>query len=105
MLKQPDPGRHRHRRPRRPAVLLHERSFVEAQPADYTRFVRRKLDEYVYPQLRQEPFFGANIKKLRGYSPDIWRYRIGKFRLFYVVDGEERIVCILSIDFRPDAYR
>jgi len=78
---------------------------LDKVPADYTQLVRRKLDEYVYPQLMQEPFFGANIKKLRGYSLDIWRYRIGKFRLFYMVDGEERIVCILSIDFRRDAYR
>ena len=78
---------------------------LEKIPMDYTRPVRKKLDEYVYPQLRQEPFFGANIKKLRGYSPDMWRYRIGKFRLFYAVDSEERIVFILSIDFRRDAYR
>ena len=49
-------------------------------------FVRNKLGDYVYPQLKEEPFLGQNIKKLRGYSPDTWRYRIGKFRLFYHVD-------------------
>ncbi|MCK4771938.1 MAG: type II toxin-antitoxin system RelE/ParE family toxin [Candidatus Latescibacteria bacterium] len=69
-----------------------------------SRLIRRKLDEYIYPQLRQEPFFGPNIKKLRGYSPETWRYRIGQFRLFYGIDEEEDIVSILTVDLRRDAY-
>ena len=68
------------------------------------QFIRRKLDEYIYPQLRQEPFFSPNTRKLRGYSPDTWRYRIGRFRLFYGIDEEEDIVSILTIDLRRDAY-
>ena len=68
-------------------------------------FLRRKLDSFVYPQLKSEPFWGKNIKKLQGYTPETWRYRIGKFRLFYVVDQEERNVYILTIDDRKDAYR
>ena len=67
--------------------------------------IRRKLDDHVYPQLRQEPFFGPNIRKLRGYSPDTWRYRIGKFRVFYGVDEKDRTVLILTVDLRRDAYR
>lgn len=74
-------------------------------PARDSRLIRGKLDEQVYAQLKKEPFFGRNIKKLRGYSPDIRRYRIGKFRMFYAVDEEERLVCILTIDLRRDAYR
>ena len=69
-----------------------------------SRLIRRKLDEYIYPQLCQEPFFGPNIKKLRGYSPETWRYRIGQFRLFYGIDEEEDIVSILTVDLRRDAY-
>ena len=68
-------------------------------------FLRRKLASYVYPQIRTEPFWGSNIRKLQGYSPDTWRYRIGKFRLFYVVDRKARIVSILTIDDRKDAYK
>ena len=67
--------------------------------------IRRKLADYVYPQLGGEPFFGRNVKKLRGYSPDTWRYRIGRFRLFYAADEEKHIIFILSIDLRRDAYR
>lgn len=73
-------------------------------PVPETRFLRRKLDEYVYPQLRVGPFFGTNIKKLRGYSPDTWRYRIGRFRIFYTVDMDDQVVFILAIDLRRDAY-
>ncbi len=68
-------------------------------------FIQKKLKSYVYPQISNEPCFGKNIKKLRDYSPDTWRYRLGKFRLFYIVDHEERIIYILTIDFRKDAYR
>ena len=69
------------------------------------RFLPRKLDTYVYPQLRQEPHYGPNIRKLQGYEPSTWRYRIGPYRLFYAVDNEKRIVFILTIDDRKDAYR
>jgi mRNA interferase RelE/StbE len=78
---------------------------LAALPIVDSRFIRGKLDRYIYPQLRQEPFFGRNIKKLRGYSPDLWRYRIGRYRVFYAVDDAERIVSLLSIDLRRDAYR
>ena len=68
-------------------------------------FLRKKLDSFVYPQIKTEPFWGNNIKKLHGYTPDTWRYRIGKFRLFYIVDQEEQVVYILTIDDRKDAFK
>ena len=70
-----------------------------------SQFIQKKLKTYVYPQIKNEPCFGKNIKKLRDYNPDTWRYRIGKFRLFYTVDHEKKIIFILSVDFRRDAYR
>ena len=36
-----------------------------------SRFVRKKLTDYVYPQLRKDPFLGPNIKKLKGYACDL----------------------------------
>jgi mRNA interferase RelE/StbE len=68
-------------------------------------FLRKKLKEYVYPQLREEPFRGTNIKKLRDYSPETWRYRIGQYRLFYTVDTAEKIVFLLTVEDRKDAYQ
>ncbi len=67
-------------------------------------FIKKKLPQYIYPILREEPHYGNNIKKLVGYKPETWRYRIGKFRLFYAIDETEKMIYILSVDFRKDAY-
>ena len=74
-------------------------------PLKESDFLRRKLDEYVYPLLRKSPFFGPNIKRLRGYMPPTWRYRLGDFRVFLAIDQAHRIVFMLSLDNRRDAYR
>ncbi len=63
-----------------------------------------KLREDVYPQLRIQPYFGRNIKKLRGYSPETWRYRIGSFRFFYEIDDSRRIVFMIAADTRQSSY-
>ena len=68
-------------------------------------FIRNKIDSFVYPLIKKEPFWGNNIKKLKGFTPEIWRYRIGDFRLFYIVDQEEQIINILTIDDRKNAYK
>jgi mRNA interferase RelE/StbE len=78
---------------------------IKKLPSSDADFLRKKLDGYVYPQIKGEPFWGNNIKKLKGYSPDTWRYRIGKFRLFYSIDQKDWIVFVLTVDDRKDAYR
>jgi len=67
-------------------------------------FIEKKLTLYVYPQLKAEPHYGNNIKKLVGYNPETWRYRISKYRIFYVIDESDKIIYMLSIDLRKDAY-
>lgn len=69
------------------------------------RKVVRKLREYVYPQLRDNPYFGKNIKKLKNYQPETWRYRIRNYRIFYKIDEKEGIVYMLALDFRKDSYK
>ncbi|MCH8272370.1 MAG: type II toxin-antitoxin system RelE/ParE family toxin [Candidatus Marinimicrobia bacterium] len=71
---------------------------------DY-EFVYKKLIEYIYPQIIEEPAFGKNIKKLKGYNPETWRYRIGNYRIFYSISNEEKIVYIFTIDKRKDSYK
>ena len=78
---------------------------LDRLPHREAEWVRRKLEETIYPQLSKDPFLGPNLKKLRGYSPPTWRYRVGRFRVFYMVEDEERVVAILTIDQRRDAYR
>ncbi len=68
--------------------------------------IQYKLKEYVYPQIKSEPHFGINIKKLRGYSPNTWRYRIGSYRVFYTIDENDKLVLLLIIESRDkSAYR
>jgi mRNA interferase RelE/StbE len=45
--------------------------------------IYNKIKTYIYPQLRSNPFFGKNIKKLKDEFKDVYRYRIGEYRLFY----------------------
>lgn len=66
--------------------------------------IKRKLRSYVYPQLKQQPYFGKNIKKLRNYKPETWRYRIGDYRFFYEIDDHRKVVFMISADNRRDAY-
>ena len=63
-----------------------------------------KLRQMVYPQLRRSPRFGPDIRKLRGYAPDTWRYRIGPWRFFYGIDDEQQIVILLAASRRGSAY-
>ena len=67
------------------------------------KVIARLLDD-VYPQLRAQPYFGRNIKKLKGYRPETWRYRIGGFRLFYEIDETRKIVFMIAADTRQRSY-
>ncbi|KIE17428.1 plasmid stabilization protein [Smithella sp. SC_K08D17] len=66
--------------------------------------IYNKIKTYVYPQLRINPFFGKNIKKLKGEFKDVYRYRIGEYRLFYQVDEKQILIFIMDIVKRTDAY-
>lgn len=64
-----------------------------------------KLKEFVYPQLRINPYLGQNIKKLRNWSPETWRYRVGDWRFFYQVEEDEATVFMIAAYHRKEAYR
>ena len=36
----------------------------------------KKIKEYVYPILRKNPYFGSNIKKLKGNYKDLYRFPV-----------------------------
>ena len=77
---------------------------AKVQAREY-RSVYEKIRKYVYPQLRLNPFFGPSIKKLQGEFAQIYRYRIGDFRLFYLVRKEQIMVVVIDEEKRRDAYR
>ena len=69
-----------------------------------SRKIEEKLHEHVYSQLRAEPHFGPNIKRLKNWRPPTWRYRIGRWRFFYEIDDIEKIVLMTAADHRSSAY-
>jgi len=89
------------------------REFEIAETEDFSRKLKThdyvslisKIENFVYPQLRVNPFYGPNIKKLKGQFKDLYRYRIGNFRLFYGIDSNKIIVIIIDIKKRKDSYK
>ena len=63
-----------------------------------------KIKRIVYPQLRSNPFYGNNIKKLKGAFEGYYRYRIGNYRLFYLIDSEQVLIIIVNLKHRQNAY-
>lgn len=63
-----------------------------------------KIKNIVYPQLRSNPFYGTNIKKLKGEFEGVYRYRIGNYRLFYMIEEDKVIVIVTTIVHRQNAY-
>ncbi len=63
-----------------------------------------KIKNVIYPQLKKNPYFGSNIKKLKGEFDGVYRFRIGDYRLFYKIDKEKVIIFILSLKPRKDSY-
>ena len=66
----------------------------------YSKIVNR-----VYPQLRDQPYYGRNIKKLKGYSPETWRYRLGDYRIVYQINADHKAVILYAFALRKDAYK
>jgi mRNA interferase RelE/StbE len=67
--------------------------------------ISEKLQEYVYPQLKEEPHWGPNIKRLKNWDPPTWRYRVGDWRFFYIVDEEMKVISMVAASHRKDAYK
>jgi len=67
--------------------------------------ILKKLRTFVYPQLKAQPRLGRNVRKLKEYSPETWRYRIGEYRFFYQINEEEKIVFMIAAEHRKQAYR
>jgi len=66
--------------------------------------VYSKIVNNVYPQLKSNPFFGANIKKLKGRFDGYYRYRVGNYRLFYLVENEKILVIVTDFKHRQNSY-
>jgi len=55
--------------------------------------------------LKENPFYGVNIRKLRGRLQGKYRLRVGEHRVIYRIEEEENIVIILDIRPRRKTYK
>jgi mRNA interferase RelE/StbE len=85
-------------------LIAETESFQKIIQKSQFRSLHSKIVDYIYPQLRQNPFFGINIKKLKGDLGNFYRYRIGNHRLFYTIDKNKSMVFIIALKDRKDSY-
>lgn len=86
-------------------VIAETDTFVKKISTNKYKKFYKKITEYVYPLLRKNPYFGPNIKRLKGSLSGYLRYRIGNFRIIYEIDDEKVIVFMLDIADRKDVYK
>jgi len=78
-------------------IIAETEQFVKTINKNKYKKIYKKITEYIYPLLRRNPFFGPNIKRLKGNLSGYYRYRIGKYRLFYEIDDDKVMVFIIDI--------
>jgi mRNA interferase RelE/StbE len=74
-----------------------EKQLKKLPPADQRRVARAMLD------LADEPF-PRSSRKLSGYE-DVFRIRVGRYRIFYSVSERFLIIIVLKIGHRKEIYR
>jgi superfamily I DNA/RNA helicase/mRNA-degrading endonuclease RelE of RelBE toxin-antitoxin system len=85
--------------------------FITHKPAYDTDFIDlskelQKQATQAHAELARDPVTprGNTIKKLKGWD-NVWRYRLGDYRLIYSVAPESRLVQLLAIGPRASVYR
>ena len=75
------------------------------------KFYEKASDELIdelqqcFDDIRQNPYKGASIKKLKGDLSASWRYRIGNYRVIYTVDEDNQSITVSVIAHRRESYR
>jgi mRNA-degrading endonuclease RelE of RelBE toxin-antitoxin system len=73
--------------------------FYKTCPEDLVKRLDRCFEE-----LESNPFFGPNIKILKG-EIRRYRYRVGSYRVIYGIDKENKKVIVTLIALRASVYR
>jgi len=63
----------------------------------------KQLDEFEKNPIR--PRSGFDVKPMEGYPGNTYRLRIGKYRVLYAVDNDNKKVRITTVQHRGDAYK
>ncbi len=63
--------------------------------------VKKKIKTAIENKLSSEPFIYG--QRLKGTVKDLWKLRVGRYRVIYIIDDETKMVYILAIAHRKDA--
>ena len=74
------------------------RKELQALPSTVAQRILTKVES-----LAEEPR-PAGCRKLRG-PANLWRLRVGEYRVVYDIDDDNRIIDIVIVRHRSDAYR
>ena len=86
--------------------LAETKNFIKSINSDLNKKKHyEEIKSKIYPILKENPFKLENVKQLKGNFKGVLHFRMGNYRLFYVVDTDKRIVIILDFIHRKDAYR
>lgn len=84
-------------------LLLHKNvtKFLEKCPAKQRQDIKQKLE-----LLKQNPYSNTqlDIKNMQGYE-NLYRLRIGQYRLIYQVKQNELVIFVLKAGNRGDIYK
>lgn len=78
----------------RPSEKIYEKSDKE---------MKKRLDN-CFGELEKDPLYSINIKPLTGKLKGLYRYRVGDWRVIYRISRETKVVEIIAILPRGNAY-
>ncbi|HIY60639.1 MAG TPA: type II toxin-antitoxin system RelE/ParE family toxin [Candidatus Eisenbergiella pullistercoris] len=78
------------------------RIIIEKKAEKFIRKQEKKEQERLLRAIYQLPD-GTDVKKLKGF--DLFRLRVGSYRVIYSIDNEIKIIAIKNIDNRGDIYK
>lgn len=76
---------------------------LEVVPDHIVEHFLQSLDQFERDPMRSRPRF--DIKPMKGFPGNLYRLRIGDYRVLYSVDKENRVVRITMIVRRGKAYK
>lgn len=71
--------------------------FIDSLDKKTKTKLKKKLSE-----LKADPYGSKDIKKLKGFQNNLYRFRIGKIRIIYQLINNE--IEIVDIDYRGNIY-
>ena len=85
-------------------IVKHTRTFYR-ELARLPNRIRARIEEIAFGEaIREEPFLGGRVEKLKGYR-DYYKIRVGVYRVGLFIDKANRVIEFRRVLHRRDIYR